>query len=87
MVPRLETLLGIPLRCPRRPTDRETGRLDRDDQEPVVHRGWTLQELLAPKWVDFFDAEWNIIGDKEELVDTIHDITGIDRLSLISSHH
>ncbi|SMR63822.1 unnamed protein product [Zymoseptoria tritici ST99CH_3D1] len=27
-------------------------------------RGWTLQELLAPRWVVFLNFEWNIIGHK-----------------------
>lgn len=27
-------------------------------------RGWTLQELLAPKKVAFFDREWNAIGQR-----------------------
>ncbi|KAI4281085.1 MAG: hypothetical protein L6R38_003947 [Xanthoria sp. 2 TBL-2021] len=30
-------------------------------------RGWTLQELLAPKSQVFFDAEWNEIGTKLDL--------------------
>jgi hypothetical protein len=40
-------------------------------------RGWTLQELLAPKSVEFFskDGEW--LGNKKSLEHTIQDITGI----------
>lgn len=30
-------------------------------------RGWTLQELVAPRKVLFFDKDWNAIGDKESL--------------------
>ncbi|KAL8806940.1 MAG: hypothetical protein Q9200_004866 [Gallowayella weberi] len=30
-------------------------------------RGWTLQELVAPKYVVFFDKHWNYIGDRESL--------------------
>lgn len=48
-------------------------------------RGWTLQELLAPKWVFFFDRNWNPIGQKSsnsvkvsELVTEISSITEID---------
>jgi hypothetical protein len=40
-------------------------------------RGWTLQELLAPKSVVFFSAEGNRLGDKHSLVKHIHDVTGI----------
>lgn len=28
-------------------------------------RGWTLQELIAPKRVEFFDATWRSIGDRK----------------------
>ncbi|KAF5694079.1 beta transducin [Fusarium denticulatum] len=40
-------------------------------------RGWTLQELLAPGEIHFFDETWNLIGTKEELASEIEDITGI----------
>ena len=40
-------------------------------------RGWTLQELLAPKQVDFFSAEGNWLGDKTSLLHPIHSITRI----------
>lgn len=41
-------------------------------------RGWTLQELLAPRTVLFFDDAWNIIGTKRDLAKALEDITGID---------
>ncbi|KAA8627042.1 multiple ankyrin repeats single kh domain protein [Pyrenophora tritici-repentis] len=41
------------------------------------NRGWTLQELLAPKSVEFFSKEGERLGDKETLKQTIHEITGI----------
>ena len=31
-------------------------------------RGWTLQELIAPNTVLFFDHDWNAIGNKIDLV-------------------
>lgn len=40
-------------------------------------RGWTLQELLAPKTVEFFSWEREYIGDKKKLAQHIHEITGI----------
>ncbi|THU95470.1 HET-domain-containing protein [Dendrothele bispora CBS 962.96] len=40
-------------------------------------RGWTLQELLAPSNVVFFDQEWVQIGTKWDLNDVITAITGI----------
>ncbi|KAG8528385.1 uncharacterized protein KY384_007303 [Bacidia gigantensis] len=45
-------------------------------------RGWTLQELLAPDKVTFYDAEWNEIGNKEILEDAISLATGIERRCL-----
>ncbi|KAH7025227.1 heterokaryon incompatibility protein-domain-containing protein [Microdochium trichocladiopsis] len=41
-------------------------------------RGWTLQELLAPKSLIFFDRNWNRIGDSLDLRPSILRITGID---------
>ncbi|KAI1660636.1 HET-domain-containing protein [Daldinia decipiens] len=40
-------------------------------------RGWTLQELLAPRKVIFFDYRWTVLGDKSELAGMISDITRI----------
>ncbi|KAI4601982.1 hypothetical protein KJ359_010848 [Pestalotiopsis sp. 9143b] len=40
-------------------------------------RGWTLQELLAPKNVMFFSAEQALLGNKGSLESMIHEITGI----------
>lgn len=40
-------------------------------------RGWTLQELLAPKNVEFFNEAWAEIGTKSSLEDVIKSITGI----------
>ncbi|KAH7311899.1 heterokaryon incompatibility protein-domain-containing protein [Rhexocercosporidium sp. MPI-PUGE-AT-0058] len=41
-------------------------------------RGWTLQELIAPKTVYFYDSSWNEIGEKRQLEKEISKITGID---------
>ncbi|KAL5385399.1 hypothetical protein DPSP01_004856 [Paraphaeosphaeria sporulosa] len=40
-------------------------------------RGWTLQELIAPDSVIFYDEEWNIRGNKHTLMDQLSAITGI----------
>jgi hypothetical protein len=40
-------------------------------------RGWTLQELLAPDSVEFFSKDGEKLGDKQSLMQTLHDITGI----------
>lgn len=41
-------------------------------------RGWTLQELIAPSEVYFYDLSWNYIGEKGDLAKQISQITGID---------
>ncbi|CAN9092244.1 unnamed protein product [Alternaria alternata] len=40
-------------------------------------RGWTLQELLAPRSVEFFSRHGARLGDKESFKHTIHEVTGI----------
>jgi hypothetical protein len=40
-------------------------------------RGWTLQELLAPRSVEFFSRGGHRLGDKTSLEPQIHEITGI----------
>jgi hypothetical protein len=40
-------------------------------------RGWTLQELLAPNYVQFFSKEGVLLGDKHSRVEEISEITNI----------
>lgn len=40
-------------------------------------RGWTLQELIAPKDIWFYSQDWTFLGIRSELVEDIHRITGI----------
>jgi hypothetical protein len=40
-------------------------------------RGWTLQELLAPRSIEFFSREGKPLGDKRTLKRHIQEITGI----------
>lgn len=40
-------------------------------------RGWTLQELVAPRSVDFFSKNGSKLGDKRTLEDLLHETTGI----------
>ncbi|KIK14617.1 hypothetical protein PISMIDRAFT_57930, partial [Pisolithus microcarpus 441] len=47
-------------------------------------RGWTLQELIAPQEVKFFNKDWVHIGNKQRLASTLEDITGIPRGVLTS---
>lgn len=46
-------------------------------QSEWFSRGWTLQELIAPNVVRFWDCDWRHLGDKESLADQILDRTGI----------
>ncbi|KAK1751135.1 heterokaryon incompatibility protein-domain-containing protein [Echria macrotheca] len=42
-----------------------------------VTRGWTLQELIAPRDMVFFDAEWGFRGDKRDKCVELSAATGI----------
>ena len=46
-------------------------------------RGWTLQELIAPRCLVFFTDSWARIGDKQEMVKTIHEITTIPEPAIL----
>ncbi|KAJ8131546.1 hypothetical protein O1611_g2085 [Lasiodiplodia mahajangana] len=50
-------------------------------------RGWTLQELIAPRWVEFWDRNWTYIDTKQSLSRMIANITSIDELVLQHGHH
>ncbi|KPM36721.1 hypothetical protein AK830_g9848 [Neonectria ditissima] len=41
-------------------------------------RGWTLQELIAPKSMAFYDRSWTCVGSKTSLIYKLSAITGID---------
>jgi hypothetical protein len=46
-------------------------------QSRWFNRGWTLQELLAPHFVEFFSKDGVQLGDKASLKHLVRDITGI----------
>jgi hypothetical protein len=48
------------------------------EQSRWFTRGWTLQELIAPAVVEFYDAHWVEIGTKQSLREVIEKVTGID---------
>jgi hypothetical protein len=77
----------------------EVSALPRDGQSPQAvewesafrksrwfTRGWTLQELLAPKTVEFYSREGVRLGDKKSLEQEIHEITGI-AVGALHGHH
>ncbi|OSC97330.1 HET-domain-containing protein [Trametes coccinea BRFM310] len=41
-------------------------------------RGWTLQELIAPRSLLFVARDWTVIGTKASLAALLEDITGVD---------
>ncbi|KAI0439503.1 heterokaryon incompatibility protein-domain-containing protein [Xylaria telfairii] len=45
-------------------------------------RGWTLQELIAPKVIRFYSYDWTLLGSKSELEDLLQKITSIDAFVL-----
>ena len=49
-------------------------------------RGWTLQELLAPRFVKFFDKDWINFGSRRSLVPDLVSTTGIDATHLERPH-
>lgn len=48
-------------------------------------RGWTLQELLAPESVRFFDSQWREFGDKVTLRQQVSRISGISEATLLGT--
>lgn len=46
-------------------------------------RGWTLQELIAPRVVVFLSLDWRFLGTKASLVKVVQAVTGIDRRVLL----
>jgi hypothetical protein len=45
-------------------------------------RGWTLQELLAPRSIEFFSWQRKWLGNRNSLKQQIHEITGIPEAAL-----
>ncbi|KAI9162746.1 Vegetative incompatibility protein [Paramyrothecium foliicola] len=54
---------------------------DSQTRKPSVWftRGWTLQELLAPRKMQFYDMTWEFLGTKEKLATALSQITRIKR--------
>ncbi|KAJ3469150.1 hypothetical protein MRS44_003215 [Fusarium solani] len=48
-------------------------------------RGWTLQEMLAPRAVDFYSADWKHLGSKNNISQDLEQITGINA-AYLSGH-
>lgn len=53
-------------------------------------RGWTLQELIAPHNLRFYNKGWTFVGNKGDLCDLVEEITGIPTnflLGMAELHH
>ncbi|KIK13039.1 hypothetical protein PISMIDRAFT_119680, partial [Pisolithus microcarpus 441] len=62
------------------PTKEDVKRFEKSNGWPEWFvRGWTLQELIAPKEVQFFNKDWVHIGNKRHLAPVLARITGIPR--------
>ncbi|KAK5954021.1 hypothetical protein OHC33_004592 [Knufia fluminis] len=66
--------------------DYPSGKVTQFEQSEWFERAWTLQELIAPPKVVFFDREWRLsFGKKHDrhMVDAIARRTRIDRQALL----
>nr|VWP01210.1 Aspartyl proteinase [Ganoderma boninense] len=52
-------------------------------QSRWFQRGWTLQELIAPAYVEFLSKDWSHIGSKHTLADLVEGITAIHYAALL----
>ncbi|KAI6039998.1 hypothetical protein EDC04DRAFT_3001876 [Pisolithus marmoratus] len=60
------------------PTKRDSENFKQSNGWPEwFSRGWTLQELIAPKDLQFFNKDWKYIGDKQTLASTLEGITRV----------
>ncbi|USP76289.1 hypothetical protein yc1106_03563 [Curvularia clavata] len=50
-------------------------------------RGWTLQELIAPPEMVFFDESWESLGERRTLFKVISECTGISTNVLLDRNH
>ncbi|OQE19844.1 hypothetical protein PENSTE_c014G01785 [Penicillium steckii] len=65
--------------CKRAFDDEDISQLSRSEW---FKRGWTLQELLAPVKLQFFFKDWQLLGDKQHLIQTLSCITRIPEMCL-----
>lgn len=65
----------------------ETFEASRFKESDLFTRGWTLQELIAPRKVDFYNRDWRYIGAKDDntMCSAIREITNIDIEILLGS--
>ncbi|KAI6042311.1 hypothetical protein EDC04DRAFT_991756 [Pisolithus marmoratus] len=59
------------------PTQRDQNFSEFNSWPKWFSRGWTLQELIAPAHVQFFNRHWEVVGNKKVNSDALSVITGI----------
>ena len=66
------------------PTEQECGKYPKlKGRLEWFSRGWTLQEMIAPRNLQFFNKNWQPIGDKKGLAGTLKAITGVPEHILV----
>ncbi|KAL4071503.1 heterokaryon incompatibility protein-domain-containing protein [Scleroderma yunnanense] len=66
------------------PTRNDSNKFPRSNGWPEwFSRGWTLQELIAPRNLQFFNKYWKSIGDKATLAYDLINITRVSEVILI----
>ncbi|KKP04276.1 heterokaryon incompatibility protein [Trichoderma harzianum] len=45
-------------------------------------RGWTLQELIAPQRLEFYNKSWENVGENKSIAKELEEITGVDAFVL-----
>ncbi|KAF7559993.1 hypothetical protein G7046_g4171 [Stylonectria norvegica] len=53
------------------------GHIEGFTESRWFRRGWTLQELLAPQEIEFFDRNWQSLGTRSSRASLISEATGI----------
>ena len=92
-LPRSDTLLSedsvcLPPKIERRSTwraDVEATTTSDMSASRWFTRGWTLQELIAPSRILFYDRHQACLGDKQSLCDQIARVTGIEKEYILGS--
>ena len=60
------------------PTERDYKKYPKSNGWPEwFSRGWTLQEMIAPRNLQFFNKHWQPIGDNKSLAGILNTITGV----------